>query len=707
MKIYFNKRLILFLAIFLVLGILSAVAFCLENVALFIILLVVSLTFAILLSIKFMGFTSVKGKVIALFVFITLFSVGNLGFATNFTNYEKASFGGLNLTITGTTCYSYENVVVLNNVEFRGAIEGTTNYKITVYITGENTFDLGDRICFTSYVLDKSCIYEGNINGNNLSNKYKYYAKVNSEDILLIGNYATIFEKCNLAIRNALLCGMDYNEFSVAYAMLCGNSDFMVEEILTSYRNAGVAHIFAVSGLHIGFLALVLNFVLGKIPMNKIVKLIITFVVLLFYSGICNFSSSSIRAAIMCTVGLFANAIGKRYDPLSSISISAIIILLINPVELLCVGFQLSFTVVLGILILAKPLERAFKFLPNKLASSLATVISAQVASIPICLYAFSKFSLFAVLANIILLPVVCFIFIGLLLLTILSIITGWGIVFLFVPNYVLKGLNFLITIIDYRYFIVGGFTFGAVVLIYYLVVLIASGYFNFSKIVKIISSVSLSVLCVLITLINTLTYNAKTKVYAYGNTYSCASIISSNSQAILVISKTDDFIYDYKISGLINKFNHSVLHGVLFQNGTSAEEAFNTLTIISRLVEIENCYLQFDYTELELLTFTKTFNQINFSILTETTLGNAKIKSCANGFGIEINANNKCAYIISNGQKALLNGNDLTKNSAFVLCKNYLQEINGYLTPLGLISYCKNSFYKDAETYGNFLFVF
>lgn len=708
MKTYFNKRLILFIALSLILGIVCVYFLCLENYILFSIVLVIFLCFSISLSLKFMGFTTLKTKVVALLVFICAFLIGCLSFYITFNNYESENFGGYQLTLTGTTCYSKENTVILKDVQFNGAIEGQSNYKITVFIKGESNFVLGDRITFTSFIVDRSCIYENSINGNNLSNKLKYYTTVDSENVVLLGNFATIFDICNLSIRNALLLGLDYQEFSVAYAMLCGDSDYMVEETLNSYRDAGVAHIFAVSGLHIGFLALALNFILKRIPISRVTKLIITITIMLFYSGICGFSSSSIRATIMCAVMLGAKSIGKRYDPITSVSISAILILLINPVELICVGFQLSFVVVLSILILSNPLSKLLKFLPEKFASSLATVISAQVGSIPICLYAFGKFSLFAVIANLLLLPIVSVIFIGLLILTILTIITGWATVLLFIPNYVFKVLNFLITIIDYRYFIVGGFTFGGLVLAYYFVMLIASGMFNFNKIIKIVVSVSLSVICVFGTLISTLSYNSKTKVYAFGSDYSCMSIISSYNSSVLVVSKSGGFIYEGKVAKLWNKFNHNKLTAIVFQNGIDLDSAFATFNAIYSLIEVENCYLQFEHTNTEKLIFTKTFKQVNFTTLeSEIKVGGATIKNCSNGYGIEINNNNKCAYIFSNGYNALLNGNDLISKPTFILCNNYLDEINGLLKPLSLISYTKNYVYKDAESHGNFLYLF
>jgi competence protein ComEC len=261
--------------------------------------------------------------------------------------------------------------------------------------------------------------------------------------------------------------------------MLCGNSDFIDGELLENYRSVGVAHIFAVSGLHIGFLALVLKFILSKIKMNRFVRAFLIIFVLLFYSGVCGFSSSSIRATIMCAVSLIASAVGKKYDRLSSVSFALIIVLMIWPVQLFSLGFQLSFGVVFGIILLSRPIANILRFLPRKLSISLSSVISAQLTSLPICLYAFKEFSAISVIANLIFIPIVGFVFIFLFVSVLLSLITGLGGVFLFLPSYVVKGINYLFSIADYKIFMIGGVSLGAFGVVYYLALIISSQVVN------------------------------------------------------------------------------------------------------------------------------------------------------------------------------------------------------------------------------------
>ena len=153
---------------------------------------------------------------------------------------------------------------------------------------------------------------------------------------------------------------MGEGEFAFSYALLVGNDDFMDDGVITQFRQAGVAHIFAVSGLHIGFLAGVISFVLRKLKTNRWFNLIFTIFILIIYSGVCGFSASSVRATVMCGVMLLITNLGMRYDGLSALGLAGILVLLLSPVEAFCAGFQLSFIVVFGILVLTPKLKKLF-----------------------------------------------------------------------------------------------------------------------------------------------------------------------------------------------------------------------------------------------------------------------------------------------------------------------------------------------------------
>jgi predicted membrane metal-binding protein len=199
-----------------------------------------------------------------------------------------------------------------------------------MYVGGYTYADVGDVVEFYAKITDVGLKYDGRYSWSNVASGVKYFCTVSREDLAITANDRTLFEDFNVFIRDTLRSGMDDDSFAVAYAMLCGNSDYTDTDVFDGYRSAGVAHIFAVSGLHIGFLSSALYIIFKKVRINEYVKTLLIITVLFAYSGVCGFSSSSLRATVMFGVLSFARVSGKRYDMLSSISLAFIILALFS-----------------------------------------------------------------------------------------------------------------------------------------------------------------------------------------------------------------------------------------------------------------------------------------------------------------------------------------------------------------------------------------
>ena len=135
-----------------------------------------------------------------------------------------------------------------------------------------------------------------------------------------------------------------------------------------------------------------LLFLLKKFRVPAVVRVPIIFVCLLFYSGVCGFSPSSVRALVMCTVVLATDAAGIGHDKLTNVSLAAIVVLTVNPVHLFSVGFQLSLAAAAGILVLGGELARLLREhtpVPRKIGSALSVSFSAQVATFPVLIDCF------------------------------------------------------------------------------------------------------------------------------------------------------------------------------------------------------------------------------------------------------------------------------------------------------------------------------
>ena len=338
-----NFRLFLFLAVSLALGICSAYSFILQKIGLGIAIIV----FFILLLLIYLLFFTAKEKriksIIFISIFATLFGIGASVFSLQIANYNAVNLGDHYYEMEGVIAEEhitdYGAKYILKDVKVNGNVKGTLNYKVELYVYGAPTYKLGDVIAFGEYLFDKDLYYEGRFSSYSIADKVKYRVTIYDTDIKLVSSSPNLFEKTNLMIKENLSKGLSEKTFPVAYAMLTGNSDYMDLDVLNSYRRAGVAHIFAVSGLHIGFIAAILNFVFNKMRLNRVVKAVLVALALLFYSGVCGFSASSLRATVMAAVLLFAAIKGEKYDGVSAVAVAAFLILLFNPAELFCVGF--------------------------------------------------------------------------------------------------------------------------------------------------------------------------------------------------------------------------------------------------------------------------------------------------------------------------------------------------------------------------------
>ncbi|MBR1983934.1 MAG: ComEC/Rec2 family competence protein, partial [Clostridia bacterium] len=406
-KTFVNFRLITFIVLSLILGI-SVSYFMLMGKTFYAVFFAVLFVTALLLYFAINFSRSVlKIKVIFSSIFIFAFILGAFLFDVRVSNFNKANLGFKTQNVTATVKYAEDIIngqkLDLSDVALTGI--GKLDYNVELRVYGDVQYKLGDRINFTARLDDKEIIYDDRFMSNDIVDKIKYSAFAYSEDVVVIENTANLFQKINTGIKNVLKSGMSEDSFSIAYALLTGGSETIGDEVITIFRNTGVAHIFAVSGLHIGFLAVALTMLFSKVKINAYLKTLIISFILFLYSGVCGFSASSLRACIMSTVMLLTNITGYKYDGLTSVSMAGLIILILSPVQLFCVGFQLSFMVVIGILVFTPAINKLLKFLPYKLASSLATVLSAQISGIPILLYAFNKFSAISIIVNLLFIP--------------------------------------------------------------------------------------------------------------------------------------------------------------------------------------------------------------------------------------------------------------------------------------------------------------
>ncbi|GAB4126513.1 MAG: ComEC/Rec2 family competence protein [Raineya sp.] len=200
-------------------------------------------------------------------------------------------------------------------------------------------------------------------------------------------------------------------EHSIAAALVLGIKHHLDEDLKQAYTNAGVTHVLAVSGMHVGIIFALLNLLLNPLRKQrnaKVVYLLIVLSVLWLYAFITGLSGSVSRAVTMFSLITIASNIGRNTNIYNTLASSAFLLLLWNPFLLMDVGFQLSYLAVISIVYLYPKLYPLYEA-PNRIVDFLwqmtCVSVAAQVFTLPITLYHFHQYPTYGILASILIVP--------------------------------------------------------------------------------------------------------------------------------------------------------------------------------------------------------------------------------------------------------------------------------------------------------------
>lgn len=203
-----------------------------------------------------------------------------------------------------------------------------------------------------------------------------------------------------------ITAGMSGDELDILKAILLGDDDTLDPELKTSYASAGVSHILCVSGMHVGVIFMIINFLLKPLDMfrtSRIIKTILVMLVIWLYANITGLAPSVTRSATMFTFVALGQLLRRNTNVFHSLFASMFILLVINPLLLFEVGFQLSYLAVAGI-VLFQPKLAAFYQCRTRVGKyfwELLTVsVAAQLGTSPISIYYFAQFPNYFILSN-------------------------------------------------------------------------------------------------------------------------------------------------------------------------------------------------------------------------------------------------------------------------------------------------------------------
>ncbi len=208
-------------------------------------------------------------------------------------------------------------------------------------------------------------------------------------------------------------------DLGIFQAAILGEKGEMDAQIQDLYQKSGIAHLLAISGLHLslvgmGFYRLLRRFGLGFGPAGAA-----GCAAVISYGIMTGSSGSAMRAVIMLSVSFLAAYLGRTYDLLSSLSLAAILLAASRPLMILESGFQLSFGAVLGIGMTGECLKEALR--PGRgLPESLLTSVGIQLVTVPIVLWHYYQYPVYGILLNLLVIPLMgCVIISGMLAMSV------------------------------------------------------------------------------------------------------------------------------------------------------------------------------------------------------------------------------------------------------------------------------------------------
>ncbi len=199
---------------------------------------------------------------------------------------------------------------------------------------------------------------------------------------------------------------------SVMKAMLLGEKGTLDAELKELYQMNGIIHILAVSGLHLSVIGMGCHTFFRHVRMPRIVDISLCISLMYCYGTITGMGTSMMRAYIMFVMHLFAELIGRTYDLLTAMIVSALIILLQQPLYLRHSGFLFSFGAVCGIGILLPAVEQNF-FGQGRVEKALLSGIAVSISTLPVYLCFYYEFPPYSVLLNLIVIPCMTLVLLG------------------------------------------------------------------------------------------------------------------------------------------------------------------------------------------------------------------------------------------------------------------------------------------------------
>ena len=300
-----------------------------------------------------------------------------------------------------------------------------------------DTFKINRRvITSTSFKEIKGPLNPFQFDYKNYLKRHGIYHQISiGDEAVLVFEYPTkTIRSCAEKIREHLIEQLQQQSFNptesaILKALLLGQRQDISSDIYEDYTKAGAIHILAISGLHVGIILLILQFLLkplGFFRYGKFLQTVLILCVLWGFAMVAGLSPSVVRAVTMFSLFAIAKGLKRTTNALNTLAVSAFILLLIRPRFCFDVGFQLSYTAVASIVIV-KPILDSWWVVKNRIANwvldLLKVSIAAQIGVLPLSLFYFHQFPGLFFVTNLIIIPCLILVLtLGILVLVLMGI---------------------------------------------------------------------------------------------------------------------------------------------------------------------------------------------------------------------------------------------------------------------------------------------
>ena len=309
-----------------------------------------------------------------------------------------------------------KQIIYNDETEFSGVIYKikVKNDKTSIYIKAkerliiETYSQINDELKLGDTIYVKGVLTIPNNNTiPNIFNYRKYLYNNGIYHMVIANNIEKIANNTNVIyyLREKILTRINKNSTSSHYLKLfiLGDNSLLDEDIINSYQQNGISHLFSISGMHISLFAGILLYFLKRLSYSNHYNYTVVILFLIFYALLVGFSPSVLRSLTMYILHAMNKLFNLKIPRNNIMYITLIILLAINPFLIYHIAFQYSYIISLSLVLFAKNI----KSIKNSILKSLYISYISFMISIPICMYHFYKINILSIILNIIYIPLV------------------------------------------------------------------------------------------------------------------------------------------------------------------------------------------------------------------------------------------------------------------------------------------------------------